>query len=134
MTDWPVEEIPPEQTLYLRVHHSDFQDGDVQPGAFKTHEGAISMDWCKYSTPAATRARARDGPVGRGVLSLNVGDALSIRDVVVKHSPIRNHPVYVDNRAHTDVTGSQSKPRVRAQLLEIVSIEIAPDDPVEDDD
>ena len=65
ITPYPVEEVPNEAILYVRVHKDKiqkkgFQIGFPSPGAFKnTPETGqdLSSDWNKYSTPEESRAR-----------------------------------------------------------------------------
>ena len=81
----------------------------------------MSTDWCKYSTPEMTRARARI-PSDNGVLSLPVGEVRGIPGLSVIHTPdIEN-----GNRAHTDVKGitCERKTEIRVHLLRLHRVEI----------
>src|SRR5437870_13118924 len=68
-TTWEAEEIPNEDFLFMRVHHSYLDDdGESIPGAFRNQPpkiGGMSTDWQKYSTPEHTIARARQPKIGR---------------------------------------------------------------------
>lgn len=73
--------------------------------------GAMSTDWCKYSTPEETRSRARK-PDRNQIGRLSVNAVRQILEQEVEHTPIQNHPTLADNRAHTDVRG----PKIEADL------------------
>ena len=78
--NWPREEIPDADALFLRVHRCFLQYGEIIPGVFKDHgdrngKGGMSTDWEKYSTPVATRNRARR-PEDNGVISFNAGQTI----------------------------------------------------------
>lgn len=114
---WPVEDIPAEALLYMRVHKMWCRDGDVLPGAFSNHgddtgRPGMSTDWEKYSTPEDTRNRTKRDPLNYGVVKMIAGRVRGIPDQTVEHTPV--HP---DNRAHTDVFGDKdSNPEVRVLL------------------
>lgn len=57
----------------------------------------MSVDWDRYSTPEATRLRARKNPEANAVLRMKVDGIRRIDDLKVVHSPIS------ENQAHTDV-------------------------------
>lgn len=119
---WPVEEIPNEDFLFLRVHKRWLAFGEEIPtGAFRDHGGAMSTDWDKYSTPEQTQARGLRSPASdNGVLKLNVGGIRAINELTVHHTPIP------DNRAHTDVSGDKrTNPKVRL-MLQRLSVWIIP--------
>ncbi len=98
---WPVESIPDSDNLYMRIHHNQIRDDAPIPGAFKDHEGGMSTDWNKYSTPFETRRRGRKPEQEYGVVSLPVGGVRSIPNLTVVHEPL---PV---NRAHSEVFGEK---------------------------
>ena len=105
-SQWPIENVPDADDLYMRVLHSHIVNGKVNPQlAFRVRgEGdqrGMSTDWSKYSTPEETRGRVRSGRSqdDYGVLRMNVGEVRGIPNQLVKHRPLDN------NRAHTDVTG-----------------------------
>jgi hypothetical protein len=116
--DWPVEEIPDEDSLFLRVHHTHIVGDDVQPAAFTPHDG-LSTDWSKYATVEWTRANAGPHPQkgtprpaeNYGVVALGVRKVRALEKVGVQHSP------KPDNRAHTDIQFAEGdKERVRVEL------------------
>ncbi|MEX2411974.1 MAG: hypothetical protein WD607_11535 [Candidatus Paceibacterota bacterium] len=120
MADFEVEEIPDEDSLYMRVHKNWIRDGELNPGTFRNNEGGMSTDWSKYSDPEQTRNRviAYDKePDNYGILGMNVGDVRKIPDQVVIHKPLD------DNRSHTDVEGVKET-KQRVLYLEIVNWEI----------
>ena len=61
--DWPVESIPDDDRLYMRVPKSRVIDGWPDLGMFSNGNPpgggrpGLSTDWSKYSTPEETRAR-----------------------------------------------------------------------------
>ena len=57
---WESEDIPDGDLLYMRLHRMYINnDGSVQVGAFRDHEGGMSTDWSKYSSPEQTQSRAK---------------------------------------------------------------------------
>jgi hypothetical protein len=108
---WPKEVISDADHLYMRVHEVFVSDEGVAPGAFKDHQGGMSTDWEKYSTPEETRQRAKE-PLRNGVIQLVAGSVRGIPGLSVEHTPS------LDNRAHTDVFGQKS-PEVRLKLKRI---------------
>jgi hypothetical protein len=116
--DWPQEEIPDQAQLFMRVHDMWRKDVDVNPGAFKNHNGGMSTDWAKYSTPEETRQRARS-PDRNAVVSLGVGAVRAIPGQEVVHTPDTERR----NRAHTDVFGDKDE-EARVKLRRIAEIVI----------
>lgn len=93
------------------------------PGAFRYEDGRMSVDWSKYSTAAASRARAA-APRDNGIVSLAVAGVRAIPQGV-RHAPLG------PNRAHSDVIlGEETKVSVRLKLLRVVEWEIHVDEPV----
>ena len=118
MTAWPVEHVPDEDKLFMRVHKNWCPGGELGPGVFRDHGPGMSTDWEKYSTPEDSRNRAKC-PAENGVLSLVVGAVRAIPPLAVQHSP----DAETMNRAHTDVLGPKG-PRVRIMLLRMFRWEI----------
>ena len=109
---WPVEEIPDAGRLFMRVHHQWLDpEGLPAPGAFEDHEGSMSTDWEKYSTPQDTLQRALT-LARRGVVLMTAGDVREIPNLRVTHTPAPQ------NQAHTDVLGEKSA-EVRMKLSRI---------------
>jgi len=120
MSEFEREEIPDEDTLYMRVHKMWVREGELTPGTFRNHGDGMSTDWSKYSYPTQTKNRVvnyNKDPDNYGVLSMNVENVRQIPDQVVTHKPLE------DNRAHSDVEGVKET-KQRALYLEIVSWEI----------
>lgn len=110
LSKWPVEDIPGVDRIYMRVHFRQVDAGNPMPGAFSDHEGGMSTDWEKYSTPDETQLRGKQAPNLYGVIGLVVGSVRKIPGLGVVHEPID------DNRAHTEVFGKKD-PQTRLQLL-----------------
>lgn len=115
---WPKEDIPDDDLLYLRAHRR-WLDEDALLNAFRDHDGGMSTDWSKWSSPQETLARAKE-PAVNAVMQLSVGDVRSIRPLTVEHSPVQPQPILdlPGNRAHTDVIGKKDQ-EVRLKLLRI---------------
>src|SRR5215208_3921735 len=94
---WPTEEIPDSDKLYYRVHKALVPDGRLRPAIFRQQGESLSTDWERYSTPEASRLRARD-PSKNGIITMIAGFVRSL-DMAVEHSPDEEN----GNRAHTDV-------------------------------
>jgi hypothetical protein len=110
MSNWPKEEIPDQDSLFMRVHRNNAPDGELAPGAFRDIGRGMSTDWQKYSTAEETRARA-GVPQKNGVTCMVAGGVRSC-GLLVEHDPI---PV---NRAHTEIVGIKST-EVRFKLLRL---------------
>jgi hypothetical protein len=125
---WQPEEIPDDARLYMRVHRNDIDNrGRPLPGAFRnsppTPEGGMSTDWEKYSTPEATRQRGRQPEGNYAVIGLIAGRVRDIPNQRVQHTPVQDHTLHSDNRAHTDVLGLKNT-EVRARYMLIFNLEI----------
>lgn len=122
---WPVEHVPDEDRLFMRVHPNNARDGILNPGAFANHGEAgkragMSTDWEKYSTPDETRNRATRNPAIYGVVGMVVGQLREVPGQTAEHTPD-----YPANRAHTEVFGDKrSDPEVRVLLRRISTWEI----------
>lgn len=102
--DWPAEQIPNRDRLFMRVHKTwRKKDGSIAPGAFQNHSAGMSTDWEKYSTPEETHRRARRDPKKNAVVFLVVGEVRAVPGQRVEHTP----DVERCNRAHTDVLGEK---------------------------
>ena len=119
LAGWPVEHIPDVDSLFLRVHRLNVKNGKPIPRAYDEHDGGMSTNWSRYADAELTRQQAclalhpltgqPKNPVNYGVLEFNVGKVRAIESVEVTHTPRQ------DNRAHTDVTGTNS-PETRVKL------------------
>ena len=136
---WDKEDhLPAEHFLYMRVLKDDIDDeGWPEPRIFRNHTdehgvAAMSTDWSKYCNPEGTQLRARRrSPSDYGVISLGVGEVLTIPHQAVSHAPIFNRPENPqdpNNRAHTNVLGPKSKKdpygsvEIRARYIAIVRV------------
>jgi len=121
MSDWPVEEIPDDDSLYRRVHRVHWRRDSkepIEPGAFKNYpkgSDGMSVDWARYSTPQETRARGK--PDENAVVQLVAGEVRMLQTQQVEHTPI------TENRSHSEVIG-QKTARVRTQLSRICTVVI----------
>jgi len=108
---WPVEDIPEDATLYMRVHQNHLDSsGRPAPIAFKNRpehdpHAAMSTNWDRYAPdPEYTRKKDANKPANEyAVIAMKVFDVLQIERQMVKHAPLRN------NRAHTEVHGEKTK-------------------------
>lgn len=125
MTDWPSEEIPDDNRLFMRVHERWRDDSGIAPAAFRNHNDGMSTDWEKYSVAQETRLRARV-PAKNAVVSLLAGEVRCVPGQNVQHTP----DVENKNRAHTDVFGDKDV-EARLKLRRIAKVEIAFDTPVD---
>lgn len=116
--DWPPEQIPDRDRLFMHIHKTWRRNGAVSPGAFENHGAGMSTDWEKYSTPEQTRERARV-PEKNAVISLVAGEVREVPGQKVEHTP----DVERSNRAHTDVLGEKDE-EVRLKLKRIAGIAI----------
>jgi hypothetical protein len=102
--NFPVEDIPDNDTLYHRVHKVHCRDGElILSLVFKNIDGAMSNDWSKYSTPQETKNRAKKNPENNGVLSMKVENIRSISNQIVIHAP------FPENRSHTHIMGEKKE-------------------------
>ena len=121
-TNWPVEEIPDNDSLYMRVHKTYLTGEGLNPGVFNDKEGGMSTDWNRYSTPQQAQGRAKT-PAHNGIISLNVGGVREAQ-MTVSHEPISQ------NRAHTEVIGEKDS-EARLKLLRLARWEIGvPQQPI----
>ena len=115
---WPVETIPDEDHLYMRVHRTQIDpDGEPYPHAFKnqpTETDGMSTDWDRHGNPASTQKGARHPPEEYAIIRLPVGATRAIPQQTVVHEPLPS------NRAHTEVFGPKKKPtEVRERFMQI---------------
>ena len=123
--DWPAEQIPDQDRLFMRVHKNWRKaDGTIATAAFKNHGEGMSTDWQKYANPQGTRQRAKQ-PGDNAVVKLHVGSVRQLPGQEVEHTPdVEQH-----NRAHTDVVGAKDE-EVRMKLRRIAEIVVRFDAPV----
>ena len=117
--NWQVEQIPDEDSVYMRADKDILSNGALQPGVFREHNGGMSVDWDKYSSPHETRGRAKN-PSLNAIIEMKVDEIRSIQKLDVAHKP------KPENRAHSDVIGlptdSEDLTETRALLLRISTI------------
>jgi hypothetical protein len=117
---WEIEDIPDQDLVYYRVHKIYLSNGKPNLGAFREIGEAMSVDWCKYSTPAESVSRAKI-PEDNGIVSFVVKDLRTMR-LLVEHSPSKN------NRSHSDVKGIekpiQNDPEIRFKLRKLAKWEV----------
>lgn len=148
-TPFPIEEVPNEAVLYVRVHKDKIQKKGLQtgfpnPGAFKnTPETGpdLSSDWEKHSTPQESRARigreyrpSKPGefknPLDFYIVSFVVQDIYDLElNQQVEHSPMQdNFPDELEgkpwNQSHCSIIGDAEERRVR--MIDIAKWEIPP--------
>lgn len=120
---WPVEDIPDEDSLYMRVHQANIRaDGSFRTNAWNNHGDGMSTNWSRYSTPEDTRKdveRFGKQPNKYAVIELRVGQVRAIPGQSVQHSPEE------DNQAHTDVLGKKDE-EARVRLGRIYSLKLSP--------
>lgn len=104
--DWPKENIPDEDALFMRVHRSLVPHGELQPNVFRNHGGGMSTNWQKYcKTPQESQSMGRR-PQDNGVIELTTGPVRAL-ELVVEHAPTRT------DRSHTDVRGVTTEKRLK---------------------
>jgi hypothetical protein len=107
LNDWPIEDIPDADALFMRVHKNWFTKGNINLGVFRNRDEGMSTDWSRYSTARASRERART-PLDNAVIRMVAGEVRQIPGQRLQHSPIP------ENRSHTDVQGEKDE---EARLL-----------------
>lgn len=128
---WPIEEIPSEDLLFMRVHRNWYTDGNLELGCFRNRPnnetGGMSTEWRQYSTPERCRPNATSPEMDNLILSLEVeavrkiGTVTDSPDQEVRHTPICDQPGLANNRAHADVFGPKNT-RTRLQYGRIYKI------------
>jgi hypothetical protein len=122
VSEW-IEYIPDPDSLFMRVPVGWLPNGQLHPGIFREDEGAVSVDWSRYSNAEETRGRARR-PNDNGVVTVIAGEVRSIQGLSVEHEPIRS------NRSHSGIHGlaragvlpaEESKTMRRSMLFELVN-------------
>jgi hypothetical protein len=120
MSEWPIEEIPDSDKLYMRVHVNSLigpEKKDMHPGIFREREGSVSVDWEQYSTPEESRLRAPK-PLSNGIIALKTGEVRSIEDLQVKHDPDLSR----NNRSHSGIYGVDDEIRKVQNRLKLFNL------------
>lgn len=138
---WEVEDIPDEDTLYMRVLGREIKDDDIPEFAFSDRRGeGKSVDWCKYARPEFTR-HGNQGADKYAVIAFRKGDICSFEELSVQHDPEPPVPESEDlkervgNRAHANIHGlnipeARRKTKIRADLRRMAQLVIRAEDPV----
>lgn len=138
---WETETIPPDDLLFMRVHKNLIKENEPIPLAFKVHgeneQKGASTDWQKYSTSQQTRSRLtrKDAPAkppeNYGVVEFSVNKVAS-QGLLTAHAPIQEHPELFDNRAHTNIKGTEPDMdnEVRVKLLDAYRWAVLLSDPL----
>lgn len=129
---WPVEMIPDEHCVYLRVPRVQWNGGQIEAGCFREPQQGrkdnTSTDWDRYRSPHITRADSpRQPPEAYGVVSLNVGRVREVPEQSVEHDPLD------DNRAHCLIIGPKKagEPKHRLLLARLATVCVNLKGPVE---
>jgi hypothetical protein len=115
--DWPIEVIPDDDLLYMRVHENYITHNGIEPGTFVNRpKGSpyMSVDWARYSRPEETRGRGRE-PSRNAVVGALAGEVRKIPEQIVEHLPIK------ENRSHSGVTGKKTE-KVRLELSRLFDV------------
>jgi hypothetical protein len=116
---WPIEHIPNDSHVYLRVHPNNFDRLSGEPfiaAVFQNHGNGMSCDWSKYRSKEETRD-AGTGNLEPGmdycVLTLEVSRIRALEHPLpgqsVDHDPRWEGPGHPDNnRAHSLIRGAKS--------------------------
>ena len=115
----PVEEIPGEHCVYMRVHSNDWFGGAFTVGCFKDTPKSgdgTSTDWQQYRSAAETRADGAQQPKNYGVVKMIASKIRAVESQVLKHDPLK------DNRAHTLIKGPKTagNPKHRVMLRRLM--------------
>ena len=94
--DFPTEDIPDADQVFMRAHRNFLRNGAITPNVFRAQGEGMSVDWSKYASPDDTRSRARK-PLDNAILALVAGEVRSKTGLGVNHTPLP------ENRAHSDV-------------------------------
>jgi len=122
---FPVEEIPDEDTLFMRIHYRILGKKGLHPGVFINHNNEMSTNWSHYADAEVTKMQANlydKNPDDYGVIDMNVGNVRNIDGQTVIHNPIPK------DRAHTDVVGKKTE-KARLDFYELSSWVIPPPSP-----
>jgi hypothetical protein len=132
--DFPIEEIPNEDSLYCRIHEVNIDQEEIDLYkkikliAFDPHpKGSTQMstNWNKYSTPLALQQLAKV-PEKNGIVSFPVEAVRKIPyPLMVIHDPISAE--LFRNRAHSlvfDIPQRKNDIGIRVKLRDICSWEI----------
>ncbi len=100
LENWPIEEIPDADSVFMRAHRVFFSSGgELKPGVFRCRDNSntVSVNWDRYATAEDTQQQARKDPDDNGIIRMPVVGIRRINNLTVKHTPL------VQNRSHADV-------------------------------
>jgi hypothetical protein len=103
---WPKEDIPDQDTLFMRVHvNNTDEQGEPAASAFRDHGGGMSTNWHKYCPTAEEARQKASHPDRNGVVQFMVSAIREIPSLLVEHAPdhVRR------DRSHTDVIGEKDE-------------------------
>ena len=121
--DFPIEMIPDAASVFMRAHRDFFVRGELQPGVFRNRQGAMSVDWDKYSNAEQTRDRARSNPLDNAVISMRVGGMRAINSLDVVHVPLEGNQAHSESVLPADETLTET--RVHLLRLSVMEIPLA---------
>lgn len=113
---FPIEEIPSESLLLLRVHKKMFLAQHNRPSSACFRHYELSTNWIKYSSVEHTRNEDSGA-----VVSVVSAQCIVLGQEVV-HAPINEGQEFGPNQAHTHVVGEKPK-EVRDQFARLVKVE-----------
>lgn len=118
----PVEKIPDEDYLFLRVHQNDVDgEGRPTPAAFINRpkgSTGMSVDWAKYRTSTETRNRGAQAAINYAIVKFTARNVRAIPSQTVVHDPDNS------NRAHSQVVGKKDT-EVRERFMTFYEPEIS---------
>jgi hypothetical protein len=96
-----IEEIPDEDKLFRRIHHTHLlPEGEVSSAAFK--QPRMSVNWDKYSDAQRTADEN-----SAAVVALMAGGCRELNQTV-EHMPISSEQPDGPNQAHAEVCGNKT--------------------------
>ena len=108
--NWPIEEIPDNDSVYMRAHRQYIRNGQLSTGVFRPQGEGMSVNWDRYSSPELTRSQASRNPDDNAVVTLIVGEIRKIDHLSVGHTP---EPT---NQAHSEVFGLAAERELLAEM------------------
>lgn len=117
---FPIEDIPGEASLFLRVHKDHFVPSNdpalKRPSSACFKRFNMSVNWEKYSTAAATAKES-----SAAVVALVAKDCRSLQQEVM-HSPIESGEPDGPNQAHADVRGAKDDKALRDKFVRLSKV------------
>jgi len=117
---WPVEEIPDEARMFVRVHRKSLCGWNgpkhLVPGKVVFRSEDQSCDWCEYASAADTQAGGRQPAEEYFVAVIEAGRARSVEEQEVVHCPVQRTAPQ-PNRAHSEIRGPKKGTDPAARLV-----------------